>query len=154
MKTQVKSAAHVSFIPLFSCLTFMFQWADTAPRMSSSATTLSVNPWVGRVTARTTAVTTLMRIQKSVVRIFVFFMFAWIVKLTIIMSSFNLTGFFPCVSLKVKFQCPPTRQFRCHNDRVCLPLSKRCDGVNNCGDNSDEHNCCEYFIEILIDLSL
>ncbi|XP_023272544.1 prolow-density lipoprotein receptor-related protein 1-like, partial [Seriola lalandi dorsalis] len=41
----------------------------------------------------------------------------------------------------VKFQCPPTRQFRCHNDRVCLPLSKRCDGVNNCGDNSDEVNC-------------
>ncbi|RVE72792.1 hypothetical protein OJAV_G00041090 [Oryzias javanicus] len=41
----------------------------------------------------------------------------------------------------VKFQCPPTRQFRCHNDRVCLPLTKRCDGVNNCGDNSDEINC-------------
>lgn len=41
----------------------------------------------------------------------------------------------------VKFQCPPTRQFRCHNDRVCLPISKRCDGVNNCGDNSDEINC-------------
>uniref|UniRef100_A0A8D0AW64 LDL receptor related protein 1 n=1 Tax=Sander lucioperca TaxID=283035 RepID=A0A8D0AW64_SANLU len=41
----------------------------------------------------------------------------------------------------VKFQCPPTRQFRCHNDRVCLPLSKRCDTVNNCGDNSDEVNC-------------
>uniref|UniRef100_A0A3Q1CIR2 EGF-like domain-containing protein n=1 Tax=Amphiprion ocellaris TaxID=80972 RepID=A0A3Q1CIR2_AMPOC len=41
----------------------------------------------------------------------------------------------------VKFQCPPTRQFRCHNDRVCLPVSKHCDGVNNCGDNSDEVNC-------------
>nr|XP_061813958.1 low-density lipoprotein receptor-related protein 1-like [Nerophis lumbriciformis] len=41
----------------------------------------------------------------------------------------------------VKFQCPPTRQFRCHNDRVCLPISKRCDGINNCGDNSDEVNC-------------
>uniref|UniRef100_A0AAV2M5F0 EGF-like domain-containing protein n=1 Tax=Knipowitschia caucasica TaxID=637954 RepID=A0AAV2M5F0_KNICA len=41
----------------------------------------------------------------------------------------------------VRFQCPPTRQFRCHNDRVCLSLSKRCDGVNNCGDNSDELNC-------------
>ncbi|XP_029681819.1 low-density lipoprotein receptor-related protein 1-like isoform X3 [Takifugu rubripes] len=41
----------------------------------------------------------------------------------------------------VKFQCPPTRQFRCLNDRVCLPFSRRCDGVNNCGDNSDEQNC-------------
>ncbi|MEQ2184757.1 hypothetical protein GOODEAATRI_011384, partial [Goodea atripinnis] len=39
------------------------------------------------------------------------------------------------------FLCPPTRQFRCHNDRVCVPVSKRCDGVNNCGDNSDELNC-------------
>ncbi|KAM4582658.1 low-density lipoprotein receptor-related protein 1-like isoform 1-T1 [Fundulus diaphanus] len=41
----------------------------------------------------------------------------------------------------VKFVCPPTRQFRCHNDRVCVPVSMRCDGVNNCGDNSDELNC-------------
>uniref|UniRef100_A0A3Q3XIF9 EGF-like domain-containing protein n=1 Tax=Mola mola TaxID=94237 RepID=A0A3Q3XIF9_MOLML len=41
----------------------------------------------------------------------------------------------------VKFQCPPTRQFRCLNDRVCLPLSKHCDGINNCGDSSDELNC-------------
>uniref|UniRef100_A0A8D3BMI9 Low density lipoprotein receptor-related protein 1Ab n=1 Tax=Scophthalmus maximus TaxID=52904 RepID=A0A8D3BMI9_SCOMX len=40
-----------------------------------------------------------------------------------------------------RFQCPPTRAFRCHNDRVCLQVSKRCDGVNNCGDNSDELNC-------------
>ncbi|KAI1891106.1 hypothetical protein AGOR_G00160530 [Albula goreensis] len=39
------------------------------------------------------------------------------------------------------FQCPPTRQFRCHNDRVCLWVSKQCDGVDNCGDNSDELNC-------------
>lgn len=48
--------------------------------------------------------------------------------------------------LLVKFQCPPMRQFRCHNDRVCLPLSKRCDGVNNCGDNSDEVNCREFYL--------
>uniref|UniRef100_A0AAX7SPU8 EGF-like domain-containing protein n=1 Tax=Astatotilapia calliptera TaxID=8154 RepID=A0AAX7SPU8_ASTCA len=40
-----------------------------------------------------------------------------------------------------KFQCPPTRAFRCQNDRVCLQVSRRCDGVNNCGDNSDELNC-------------
>jgi len=46
-----------------------------------------------------------------------------------------------CVS--ERFQCPPTRQFRCNNDRVCLPVSKQCDGVNNCGDNSDELNCGE-----------
>uniref|UniRef100_A0A672KNY8 LDL receptor related protein 1 n=1 Tax=Sinocyclocheilus grahami TaxID=75366 RepID=A0A672KNY8_SINGR len=39
------------------------------------------------------------------------------------------------------FQCPPTRNFRCRNNRVCLRSGKRCDGVDNCGDNSDETNC-------------
>ncbi len=42
-----------------------------------------------------------------------------------------------------KFQCPPTRNFRCRNNRVCLWSGKRCDGVDNCGDNSDETNCGE-----------
>ncbi|XP_028437900.1 low-density lipoprotein receptor-related protein 1 isoform X2 [Perca flavescens] len=40
-----------------------------------------------------------------------------------------------------KFQCPPTRAFRCQNDRVCLQVSKRCDGVSHCSDNLDELNC-------------
>uniref|UniRef100_A0A672L380 LDL receptor related protein 1 n=1 Tax=Sinocyclocheilus grahami TaxID=75366 RepID=A0A672L380_SINGR len=39
------------------------------------------------------------------------------------------------------FQCPPTRNFRCWNNRVCLWSGKRCDGADNCGDNSDEANC-------------
>uniref|UniRef100_A0A4W5Q8K7 LDL receptor related protein 1 n=1 Tax=Hucho hucho TaxID=62062 RepID=A0A4W5Q8K7_9TELE len=43
-----------------------------------------------------------------------------------------------------RFQCPPTRSFRCQNDRVCLKVSKQCDGVDNCGDNSDELNCREF----------
>lgn len=45
------------------------------------------------------------------------------------------------VRLLGKFQCPPTRAFRCQNDRVCLQVSKRCDGVNHCSDNADELNC-------------
>ncbi|XP_035377067.1 low-density lipoprotein receptor-related protein 1 isoform X2 [Electrophorus electricus] len=40
-----------------------------------------------------------------------------------------------------KFQCPPTRNFRCQNDRVCLWRGKVCDGVNHCGDSSDELSC-------------
>uniref|UniRef100_A0AAR2JKN9 EGF-like domain-containing protein n=1 Tax=Pygocentrus nattereri TaxID=42514 RepID=A0AAR2JKN9_PYGNA len=40
-----------------------------------------------------------------------------------------------------KFQCPPTRPFRCPNHRICLPQYKQCDGVDNCGDKSDEENC-------------
>uniref|UniRef100_A0A8C1DBB8 Low density lipoprotein receptor-related protein 1Ab n=1 Tax=Cyprinus carpio carpio TaxID=630221 RepID=A0A8C1DBB8_CYPCA len=42
------------------------------------------------------------------------------------------------------FQCPPTRNFRCQNNRVCLWSGKRCDGVDNCGDNSDETNCGDH----------
>lgn len=56
---------------------------------------------------------------------------------------FLSSSFFPSLSVQLlgKFQCPPTRAFRCQNDRVCLQVSRRCDGVNNCGDNSDELNC-------------
>ncbi|XP_016139265.1 low-density lipoprotein receptor-related protein 1-like [Sinocyclocheilus grahami] len=42
------------------------------------------------------------------------------------------------------FQCPPTRNFRCWNNRVCLWSGKRCDGADNCGDNSDEANCGDH----------
>ncbi|XP_069042806.1 low-density lipoprotein receptor-related protein 1 isoform X2 [Lepisosteus oculatus] len=41
----------------------------------------------------------------------------------------------------MKFQCPPNRPFRCHNDRVCLWIGRQCDGIDNCGDNTDEQDC-------------
>uniref|UniRef100_A0AAY4C4Y4 EGF-like domain-containing protein n=1 Tax=Denticeps clupeoides TaxID=299321 RepID=A0AAY4C4Y4_9TELE len=40
-----------------------------------------------------------------------------------------------------KLPCPPTRAFRCRNDRVCLRREQVCNRVNDCGDNSDEEEC-------------
>eukprot|EP00066_Takifugu_rubripes_P020818 XP_011610084.1 PREDICTED: low-density lipoprotein receptor-related protein 1B [Takifugu rubripes] len=37
--------------------------------------------------------------------------------------------------------CPPTRPFRCRNDRVCLRSQQVCNKVDDCGDNSDEDEC-------------
>lgn len=34
--------------------------------------------------------------------------------------------------------------FSCSTIKECIPLEQRCDGVNNCKDESDEVNCREY----------
>uniref|UniRef100_A0A8C5IGC5 EGF-like domain-containing protein n=1 Tax=Junco hyemalis TaxID=40217 RepID=A0A8C5IGC5_JUNHY len=44
-------------------------------------------------------------------------------------------------AISMKFQCPPNRPFRCKNDRVCLWIGRQCDGIDNCGDNTDEKDC-------------
>lgn len=109
----------------------------TVLRMSSSVTTLYVNLWPGSATARMTAVTTRMRTLKSAVRVDTDLFLVPRSSFMVADVFYFHVGFF----LSGKFQCPPTRAFRCQNDRVCLQVSKRCDGVNNCGDNSDEMNC-------------
>lgn len=139
------SAAAAMYHSFLSPLSFtsVSQWVDTAPWTSSSATTLFVSLWVGSVTARTTVETTRTRTRRSVVRIAALSV-SMPFRTLLVKSLFFSPVTFLCSSPLVKFQCPPTRQFRCHNDRVCLPISKHCDGVNNCGDNSDELNCCEF----------
>ncbi|CAH1253768.1 LAMA3 [Branchiostoma lanceolatum] len=36
--------------------------------------------------------------------------------------------------------CDDVGQFTCKN-KLCVPFKLKCDGINNCGDNSDEENC-------------
>lgn len=41
-------------------------------------------------------------------------------------------------------------EFRCVN-RKCIPLAKTCDGINDCGDSSDEL-CCKGILLIIVNL--
>ncbi|XP_078693227.1 uncharacterized protein LOC144922964 isoform X2 [Branchiostoma floridae x Branchiostoma belcheri] len=41
--------------------------------------------------------------------------------------------------------CEKINQFGCKN-KLCVPYWARCDGINNCGDNSDEDNCGHVFL--------
>jgi low density lipoprotein-related protein 2 len=42
-------------------------------------------------------------------------------------------------SFPVNFSCDALKRFQCDNHR-CVPRYQLCDGVDNCGDGSDENN--------------
>ena len=45
--------------------------------------------------------------------------------------------------------CSGPHKFRCDSG-LCLPISERCDGYNDCADGSDEKNCCKLMVIVTV----
>ena len=41
------------------------------------------------------------------------------------------------------FECD-VGEFACASQRQCIDVRRRCDGVGDCDDSSDESNCCTH----------
>ena len=40
-----------------------------------------------------------------------------------------------------QLECDSNHEFQCVNIQRCIKKSWKCDGINDCGDNSDEFGC-------------
>ena len=66
----------------------------------------------------------------------------------VILFCFRFSNLFVLLYFHLFTGCYPT-QYQCPNNCQCISLNSRCNGYNDCGDNSDETSCsCECHHEI------
>ena len=62
-------------------------------------------------------------------------------RVIVLFSGIFLSHIYPNIySMNIFLACDVSNEFSCNNGN-CIDISKRCDLVKNCKDNSDEENC-------------